>query len=152
CANPFAFMVRDTFGGPIIFDGGIAHEVLERYNTYGTTNATAPSLNTADGGLCTQVCGNVTKSCGDDRAWYRITIPPRRAVLLEYRVWSFSGGGANLHWQAARPNGAAICNLTFNAIIGTTPSTFRGRLANNTDLPQDTVVGPYLFGVGAGSW
>lgn len=154
CANPVDFVVRNTFqsGSGVTFSGNITHELLQRYNTYGTTNATAPSINTPDGGLCTQVCGNVSKTCGDDRAWYRITIPPRRAAILEYRFWTSSGGGANLHVQAARPSGAAICNLTNNVIIGTTPSTFRARMLNNTDVPQDTVVGPYLFGAGAGQW
>jgi hypothetical protein len=152
CANPVDFVVRDTFGGPINFSGTLTHESLRGYNTYGTTNATAPNLNSADGGLCEQVCGNVTKTCGDDRAWYRLTIPPRRSVALEYRLWTVSGGGANVHVQAGRPSGGFICNLTDNVIIGTTPSTYRARLANNTDVPQDVVVGPYLFGSGAGHW
>jgi len=148
CANPVDLAVRSTFSGPTSFMGNITHEVLERYNTYGVTNASAPSLNLPDGGVCTQVCGNITKTCGDERAWYRVTIPARRALVLEYRMW----GPANIDFQGARPSGAAICDLTNNALLSATPSTFRGRMANNTDVPQEVVVGPYFWGSGNGRW
>jgi hypothetical protein len=153
CAVPVDFVVRSTFSGPVTFSGNLVHSVLDRYNTGAPTAQLASSINLGDGGVCTQVCGDVKRTCGDTMELYRVTIPPRRAALFEWQAISVAGGGTNFDFTLWNPTGAVICQLAGNQLVGnTTPLQKRNRVVNNTDSPQDVVFGMNAWGTNGMSW
>jgi hypothetical protein len=156
CANPVDFVVRDSFSGPIAFNGNIVHSHMANWNTGGATTQNAPSVNLPDGGFCQQLCGDVRRSCNngtpdDTVEYYKLTIPPRAAVLMDW-VALGPNNGSNADFTAWRTNGSIVCQLRGNFIASTTQTEYKNRVVNNTGVPQDLVFGFNIWGGGPVTW
>jgi hypothetical protein len=113
------------------------HAMSGKWNTGGATPATAPLLAT-DGGsgrVCDQVCGFVSNSCGDDREYYRFTLPAKKAAVFEIQLVP-NTGGSDMRLHIFTAQGGFVGTLVATGSVNQ-PQILRSRLVNNTDAPQD---------------
>ncbi|HYO57035.1 hypothetical protein [Archangium sp.] len=111
-----------------------------KHNAGGASLATAVPLDVNAGGrACDQVCGRISPYCatGEDRQqFYRFTLPPRSAAVVELASRSFYWLGFYVHLDAFQSNENVICRLaSLDAILDYRFT--RGRLVNNTFAPQE---------------
>lgn len=140
CAHPASFQVVDTFGA-------LTYSVNEeRFSTNGRMNvgsllAASPAAlrtNTA-GRTCDQVCGNLTRSCGDTSQYYAVVIPAGKAAIFNYAIYSETG--SIYYLKATETTGNTICDLVGNQLVDSGMWKFyAARLVNNTAQTQTVVL------------
>jgi hypothetical protein len=120
-----------------------------KWNTGGSVISSAPMLTastTIDGGtprVCDQVCGFISFTCGDDREYYKLVLPPKKAVVIDgvfsayqnYRPWvDIYNNVGGIVCRAINIGDLNVYNM---------PAAGRGRVINNTDVPQTIYITPY---------
>ncbi len=150
CAQPTDLRIAATNSIAINYDLMFSTTSRERWNTgaYGLAFLDAGLFDHDGGVFCGQLCGDIRKFCGDDRETMSFIIQPGKAADLQMRMWTPSGG-ANVDVQLYDQNGAFICPLVSNVIVGTTFADYQARVVNNTAQPQRVYVSPWDWGVGA---
>jgi hypothetical protein len=114
-----------------------------RMNVGGTSpmSPTALRTNTA-GRTCDQVCGSVTRVCGDGQQSFSLVIPPGKAALFNYAVIGAQNGSI-FYLYAQEANGNLICELVRNQLVDNAAwQFFQARLVNNTAQARTVVVLP----------
>jgi hypothetical protein len=126
-------------------NGQIVHYTLSgKYNSGSTMAGTASLLSNdaTSGRVCDQVCGDVKNICGDDREFYRFSLPAKKGAVIDATVAGQSGNGSNFNLVAANGAGGTICNLVANANVGINPGAYRARIVNNTGSAQVVTLYP----------
>jgi hypothetical protein len=123
------------------------------YNTGGTQPGT-PTDFTKDPGtgrVCDEVCGDVKNLCGDDRQYYRVGLPARKALDLQ-TSFATRGGNTTFDLQAMSISGTLLCSIIAGGAATTTPAAFNGRVLNNTDVDQTILIAPIARPSGNLTW
>lgn len=144
CARPGLLKIRAATTPSINYNLQFERYLLSgNHNTGGTSQATATQLAINEGGrVCDQICGRLKAFCatGEDRhQYYRLTLPPKRAAIVDAGLRGFGGSGAGVTLKAIRGDGDFICDL-FGVVAGNDTNFTRARLVNNTLVPQDVIL------------
>jgi len=144
CAHPTGFYVADTFGSNLSYSIALERYALNgRMNVGGTSPMSPTALRTnAAGRTCDQVCGAVTRQCGDGQQSFSLVIPAGKAAIFNYAVTGAQNGSI-FYLYAQEANGNSICELVRNQIADNSGwQFFQARLVNNTAQAQTVVVLP----------
>jgi hypothetical protein len=114
-----------------------------KYNTGGTTVGAPTDLvrDGTSGRVCDQVCGDVKLVCGDNAQYYRLVLPAHKAAVIQ-STFATRSGGTQFNLNAQDMAGGQLCGLITQSSVGTTPTSFKNRLVNNTAQDQIVVLAP----------
>lgn len=142
CAQPTQLLVFNNIGGTsnhtLVAD---RQSMSGRFNVGSLTAADAGVLVTGTSGrICDLVCGSVALGCpGANRQYFQLTIPARKAVVIEGAFFVNDSGGAIFEVFALNAQGGQICN-PISAVGNTTPAFAKARIVNNTAADQPVTI------------
>lgn len=141
CARPGVFRFVYQYGTPSYSLQLERYRLSGNYNTGGAGPTSATTLATGSSGrVCDQVCGTLKTKCatGEDKyQYYRLTIPPRRAMVVDAAL---QGGDAFGYLPAFRQDGRFICRLYGERLSANGVIRKRARLFNNSLVPQEVIL------------
>ncbi len=146
CAHPDNIFQLNDATGTTNYDLNIQRYVYSgKWNTGGAVVASAPqftAMTSIDGGtprVCDQVCGIWQNFCGDDREYYKLVVPAKKAAVIEA---AFSSSvNFEPYINIYNNVGGNICRIMDLGYVSM-PVSGRARFVNNTDTPQIVFVAP----------
>ncbi|MFL5322358.1 MAG: hypothetical protein ACJ790_22055 [Myxococcaceae bacterium] len=143
CANPTDVYLADTLSGPINYSMTVTTQDNNgKFNTGSTSLNTATALAklTGTSRACDQVCGSLSRICGDSMAHYGFLLPAGKAAVIDFAMKTDTTSGASFTLTALQGNGAQICDLVSGTVTYLNWTFSKARLVNNTPTDQQIVL------------